>query len=161
MQKYFILFFVSLFSWCFSQQIEFKYEFEVCYESKIVQRNLYDSKTGVFSKTNLDRFTFSDTIKINEEKFEAIVILDSFQKNKIIQEFLKSKIKRNTIKDPFYDDYSTTKILFYKDNELINTNFEYINDETEVKNFKNIEHTLQDFIESNNEYKKVFPKIIW
>lgn len=157
MRRYSYLgFFIFFLNSCYSQKIEFIYEYEVCYESKIIQQTSYDSKTGIYREINFDRTTFIDTKNVDEEKFEAIIPLDSFQRKRIDEFFLNSEIKKNKLKNYFFGNYELNSILFYKQNSLINNDSQYINDEKEHNQFKELKYLILNFIEASTEYKTIF-----
>ncbi|KFF08100.1 hypothetical protein [Chryseobacterium luteum] len=142
----------------YSQNIEFKYEYRVCYQSKLVEERLYNSKTGIYEEIFYDRNTFIDTTNIEKESFKAYIPLNFIQKKEISDLYFKTKLKKNTLLYSLYknEDYNTTSVYIYDDQELINSDNQYIKDKKETEYFGNLTHTLLSFIKSSDEYNRVF-----
>lgn len=142
----------------YSQELEFKYEFKVCYQSKLIIKHEYDSKTGIYKEISYDRNTFHDTINIDREIFEAYIPLNSVQRKKITDKYLKSNHQKNTKKYSLYKDidYDTTSIYFYNNKILINNNYQYICEKKEIEDFDELANIILSFIQSSKEYNRVF-----
>jgi hypothetical protein len=142
----------------YSQNFEFKYVYEVCDDSKLIEEHLYDSKTGIYKEINYDRNTFIDTTNNDRETFEAYIPLGITQKKNICTLLKSSNLKDNTFISGSLEksDYIKYSIFFYENGILINDNNKYLDRKSKRENFEALLSSVLDFIHSSEEYNRVF-----
>ena len=158
MTKLLILFSLSCSLTMYCQNFRLKYEFEAFYESKLVECHSYDSETGIYEEINYDRNTFNDTTNINQERYEAYIPLVSPIEKDICTLLKSSNFRENTFISGVLgkSEYIKYSIYIYKNGKLINNDSRYLNRKNKTKKFDNILRLVLDFIQSSEEYNRIF-----